>query len=46
MARTPVSKIVETIELVEVIQGQIAGLTEVVEKLVKRIETLEAKQPR
>ncbi len=40
-AGTPTSKIVQTIKAVEVIQEQIAGLTEALTRLTRRIEELE-----
>jgi len=41
MARTPVSRILETIQTVEAVQGQIAELAEAVRRLASRVEALE-----
>lgn len=41
MAGTPTSKILQTIQVVEVIQGQIADLTEALRRLTARVEALE-----
>jgi cell division protein FtsB len=44
MAGTPTSKILQTIQAVEVIQSQIADLTEALRRLAARVEALESGQ--
>ncbi len=44
MAGTPTSKILQAIQAVEVIQEQIADLTEALRRLAARIEALESAQ--
>ena len=42
MAGTPTSKIIQTIQAVETIQGQVADLIEALRRLTMRVEALES----